>query len=89
MPPARVSPYSTSFTRPSSQETTQGFEVSVWTPQISTSGFSAFAAMAMPFISPPPPAGTSSSSISGSSVNISKPAVPCPATTATSSKEET
>ena len=48
-------------------------------------GLSALAAMAMPEISPPPPIGTTSVSISGAVPSISSASVPCPAITSGSS----
>ncbi len=55
------------------------------TPITSISGFTALAAVAMPEISPPPPIGTGSTSMSGASSSISSAMVPWPAITSASS----
>ena len=49
------------------------------TPTISIPGLSALAAVAMPAIKPPPPTGTTMTSRSGWSANISSAMVPWPA----------
>ncbi len=56
------------------------------TPTMSMLGFTALAAVAMPEISPPPPMGIGSTSISGASSSISSATVPWPAITSGSSK---
>ena len=56
------------------------------TPTILISGLSCLAAQAIPEISPPPPIGTTITSVLGSSSNISKAIVPCPSNTSGSLK---
>ena len=57
-----------------------------WTPITRHCGFSDFTANATPLMRPPPPTGTIQVSISGRALRISRPIVPCPAITSSSSK---
>ncbi len=62
-----------------------GADVSSSTTRMLVSGRSAFTALAIPVKSPPPPQGTMIVSTSGKSSRISRPIVPFPAMTGSSS----
>ena len=62
-----------------------GAHEEICTPIILTSGRCCLIASAVPEIKPPPPSGTITSDSSEISSSSSRPSVPCPATTSTSS----
>ena len=74
------------ISRPSRNDSARAGLPAAWTPITRRFGRSAFAATAMPEISPPPPTGTTIASSSGPSASSSSATVPCPAITSGSSK---
>ena len=86
MPSAIVCDAGAVTVTPASSEARTGAQPSACTPITRTSGFSACSAVAMPAISPPPPMGTITVVTAGNCSRISKPIVPCPLMTASSSK---
>ena len=83
-PSAIVSPGTISTSRPARTLTWNAFDAATSMPTISQAGATAVAATATPLISPPPPIGTTSVSISGTSSNISVATVAAPAITSSS-----
>ena len=86
IPSAIVAPLNAVVTFPFSFDTFIDGIFEVWTPIIFTFGFNPFAATAIPAIIPPPPIGHNIvSTFSFNCLNISRPIVPCPAITYSSS----
>jgi hypothetical protein len=86
MPSAMVGPGVTATGWPAASEAGYGAQVSACAPITRMAGLAPLAAIAMPAASPPPPTGTAIVRTPGHCSTISRPTVPCPATTSGCSK---